>query len=345
MLGCGSWDAVITRRGGGNIVMDVPFYDLSMSYSLNNSSSFRLGTSEDIGADCCEIWDGTLSWRDELALYRDGRLVVTGPLTRRALRDGQLTLEARDLSFWYDKRWVERSVTLVGNPVRIFEELHDIAMEVDDSPNISVLTQATDDEPVVREFSGVQKQRASDGMRELSSSTLLDYVTVGRTVYAGNLDGIFGTTHLLVHTEGVISIDVDENAEKLATDLAVIGAIGGRDQHPAEGRAKRSGEYFGVLQETVTDLRVRNNQEADAASVRRLEAMYPFPSMYQVTFAAEAQPEFGQLVPGVVLDMKVARGSGCIEVNDEMVLTGLNVSVRGADETITGTIGPIGEDE
>lgn len=346
MLGCGEWSILATARGGSGAIMEVPFSSLDYGLSINNTTGFRVDVSRSAGAVCCEVFDKLEPWRDELQFYRNGRYVHTGVLRKVVFPRGEdLTLDLMDLSVWFDKRWIEEDKVLTGNPTHIYDALFDIGMSQDDSPNITLQTRATEDLPITREFTGLQKTRCADGMRELSNSSRLDFITIGRTMYAGDLDHFFGSVPFIVHSEGVAEIGGEKDGEKFATDLAVIGNIRGRDQFPAEGRATRREEYWGLLQERVTDLTVFDNEVADQNAEARLAAMYPFPTPYDVEFSVDAQPEFEHLRPGVVADMKVARSYSCIEVNGEMLLSDVRVNVNGADESISGKFVPVGEFE
>lgn len=336
-----------TRRGGGGAFLEVPFSSLSFNRQLNGSSNISLSLEWDAGVKCCEVFDSIEPWRDEIACYRDGELAAVGPLVSVDLGDN-LNLDVRDLSGWGDKRWVEKDVSLTGDPARIFDEVFDIAMAPDDSPNITCHVRDVG-RIETREYKAAQFQRAADAWRELSSSTELDYVTIGRTIYAGDLDAIFGTTPFIIHAEGLASITARKSGEKFATDVALVGSakLSGRDQI-AEGRATRSGEYYGVLQETYTDLKVTDNQSADDAAEAIITAQMPFPLTYSVTFNEKAQPTFDQMVPGRQVTMAVNDPERCMEVTGAMLLSNIGVSVSksqaGSTETVTGDLVPVGEE-
>lgn len=333
-----------TARGGSGAFLDIPFSSLSFTRPLNSGASISLSMSATEGISCCEVFDSVEPWRDELAVYRDGELATVGPVTRCEVGSGGLSIQARDLSAWGDKRWIERDMLLTGDPARLFQEVFDVALEVDDSPNVAcnVRNVGTIER---REFLASQFQRAGDAWRELSSSTLLDYVTIGRTIYAGDLHSVFGSEPFIVHEQGLTSFQAIKDAEGFATDLALVGntPLNSREGN-ATGRATRHTDYYGVLQEQVTDLYVFDNASADAGAAARIRGWLPFPLRYQATFGPDAQPSFSQMVPGRYVTMAVGASDSCIQATGQMFLSDVSVSVSPSSEDISATFVPVGED-
>lgn len=344
MLGCGSWTVMATARGGAGAFIDIPFSSLSFTRPLNGSASISLSLAATEGIRCCEVFDAIEPWRDELVAYRDGELATVGPITRCEVGGDGLSIQASDLSVWGDKRWIERDMLLTGDPARLFGEIFDAAMEVDDSPNI-VCHMRNVGTIESREFLAEQYQRAGDAWRELSTSTLLDYVTIGRTIYAGDLESVFGSEPFIVHEQGLTSLRAVKDADRFATDLALVGntPISGR-QGNATGRATRHSDYYGVLQEQVTDLYVFDNASADAAAAARIRGWLPFPLRYQASFSPDAQPSFSQMVPGRTVTMAVSATDSCIEATGAMFMSEVSVSVSPSTEDIGATFVPVGED-
>jgi len=110
-LGCGTYEAYFNERKGERHTCRIRnISSLSWNRKLNETSdatvSFSLNGWE---AECCNCVETVDPWSHELSIYRDGAEVWCGPVINGGidLNSMTATYEARDLSAWFDHRWVE----------------------------------------------------------------------------------------------------------------------------------------------------------------------------------------------------------------------------------------------
>lgn len=347
-LGCGEYQCFITRRGGGPVVLEVAFTQITGQLVLNNAGqvTVTVPTSSDSSASaCCEVFNETLPWRDEILIYRGNDIAFVGPIVNLETSGNSGTIIAQDLFYWTERRFLEHNLHSWGDDSETFRRLFEAAIAPDPSPNIRLITHPTG-VASINDYKGTDFHRIADLLRELAR-TSLDFTTIGRTVYAGG-EEVFTPqsrpfTPLLLHDDGVASKTITKDGLQFATDIVVFAGsadhTGKSRTVPLIGRARRESEEFGLVQQVATELLLASLDAVNNNAVSRLNSMQPAPLRVKATLSPEADFEFKDLIPGRRIDSRL---SGCIDVMDTMRLTTVSFRAGAGVETIEIDVVPLG---
>lgn len=213
--------AVLTSRGGGWTLAELPYSSLSVTRVENESGNAALtvpvqGLSDDAGRALA----GMLSWRDEVAIYDDtddDEPLWVGPLSAPSFTRSGVTLGAKDLFAWYDHRVLPHDRHYRDDDLALIFTGHAAdAMSRDPSPNIDVVpgfAGATGDRDVL----AAQHLYAGDAMRELIRSGV-NMTMAGRRMFVSQSGRL----------PPLIDANVDEPQvqppPQVATEETVLGA-------------------------------------------------------------------------------------------------------------------------
>jgi len=106
-LGCAStYTAQIHWRGGAQpyavAAMD-RLTEVTWNRTINDISEASVTILKgNISTECCEALKEMHPWVHELTLYRDGELVWQGPVTKTTGRRDSITIQAQDVTAWFD---------------------------------------------------------------------------------------------------------------------------------------------------------------------------------------------------------------------------------------------------
>lgn len=345
-IGCGEWTAYIAERGGSPIVLEVAFTSLSMGRVLNDSGQARLSipAAASSGAACCQVLAEVEPWRHEIVLYRDSELVFAGPVLTLEGGPNGGSLAAQDLFVWTDVRFLDEDVFYSDDVSNIFHDLFDRAFAEDASANVTISTRETG-VTAYRPWLGEDFHKIKDLLRELSN-TALDFTVVGRKVLAGGLEVFLSNDPLILHDDGVIEATVTREGTQMATDVAVFGPSNQTNQRRVVGRATRSVSRYGLIQRSFAELQVQDTISATANAEARVESMLPAPIRVKASLSPEAAFDFGALIPGKRIDVRLSEAAGCMEVMEVMRLVSVDVNVSNGDsgvrEAIEVQIDPLG---
>lgn len=118
-LGCGIARAEIWSRGGSVRVLDLPNITAtawSRARSDTSDGSVEMdGVAIAADPDCCQVMRTIRPWVHELFIYRDDEMEWCGPITEMGLDGPKLTIKARDLSAWLDRRLIHSTHTWGGS--------------------------------------------------------------------------------------------------------------------------------------------------------------------------------------------------------------------------------------
>lgn len=350
-LGCGNWSVYLTERGGGQPLVEIPHGSISLSHLVDESGSASISvpvTGQNRSA-CCEALNLAEPWRHEIIAYRDRDVAFVGPLIGVEVSAEGGQLNAQDLFFWMERRFIEDDAFFSADASEVFEEIFNLAYDPDPSPNITVIAHKADVE-VERRVHGKEFQRASDLLRELAR-TAVDFTMVDRQLIVGGKEvfepGIGPGVPLIIHDDGVSRASVNKDGNQFATDVATFGeAVAQGQSQRIHGRATRSQDVYGLIQRSFAELLITDTPSANENALSRLLQMQPVPHRGTMTLSQEAAFGYEDLIPGRRCDVRITRAAGCVELVDTMRLTSVSTEVSrsesGDTESVTVEVVPLG---
>ncbi len=189
LLECGRYDAMVFTRGLGEIVGRLPFGELDWSRVLDGVSSAGLTVDGVANRSqlqrCCALMGEVEPFEHELAIYRNGYRVWSGPITSLAFPPNQIQVSAFDLSGWLQLRTLHENLNAVGVDLAdIWVNYVQDAMSVDNSPGLQATVLALSGILADRLTQITEHNVALDAIAELAR-TGLDWTTVDRVMQAG----------------------------------------------------------------------------------------------------------------------------------------------------------------
>ncbi|WP_327385080.1 hypothetical protein [Streptomyces sp. NBC_01207] len=286
--------------------------------------------------DCCERLSLIRSWRHKLIIYRDGRPVWEGPILQVEWRFGEVEITAGDVLAWLDRRVPHETKSFTAT------ELTDIATWLiedgfaPDDPGHDVMVVAPTGITGDRAYT-IDTDQTGDHLRDLAE-TGLDYTAVGSTIVLLPEDhsAVVGALTDADMPEGLV---VAEDGVSLATRWVVHG-----DEDTAvKGEAGGVDSYYGLLERTLEQTSILDNDSAAAAARSRLRSSYPVPAFIdtsEVTIAPDAAVSIPTLVPGWCVD--VASTKTCRNLAARFKIVGLKVIEDGDGEKVQVQLAPTG---
>ncbi len=367
-LGCAKYEVYVQTAGGFRFLERIRnITELRWSRILNETSEMRVDfTLSGTDGDCCGVVSTINPWQHELAVFRDGVEVWCGPVT-----GGEIDLDtntawfsAKDLSAWFDKRWVEVMDTDVefdeADILEVYEWLMAHAYNKDPW-NMSWFFNAERlNIPISRTYIaydtdserwGGSYPKVGSELRDLRDGGM-DFTVVRRVYLAGNL--ISNTTPVarLVDGDWIKRPKIIIVGNGMATEVGVGGGPGGYsgwydDQIWIERPNDEYRAQFGLLQEfepaqgfdeedTYT---VPNPITQRAYSLRELKKR-PYEYVSGGALSPSANVTFDQLIPGRFVQVDIQQS--CRTVIGQYMLTAVNVAYNGEGETVSVDMAPPG---
>lgn len=289
--------------------------------------------------DCCAILSDCDGWSHELSIYRGDTEVWVGPVVEVAYTRDTVSIQARDLFAWMDRRRLEQDRFFFDTDLStIFRIYVEDALARDPSPNILMkVKQCLVDG--TRENIGATSRQAGDELRELARSGL-DFTMVARVLYIAR-DLTFPDTFGTFTDEAFDDLTITKNGLDAATEFTVYGDPGDDPDDPVRGTWGDVDPVYGLVQLTDTDQEILDFGSAELAARGRVEFLNPVPRSIEATFSQIAPVDFNDLRPGI--RFPVAAQAGCAELIGEMRLQSLSVTVgEDGSETVTGDLEPVG---
>lgn len=332
-LGQDGWRAIIAERGGSRIVGELDPGDLNLTLSRPLSDFASASVTATKPVDVLRLCE---PWATELHLWSRGRIQFAGPVVGRPLRREGLpvTVQARDVFAWLERRFLSESATYAGDVARVFHGVVEAAMLRDPSPGLDVQTADSGVSTSVT-IDGTQRRRAADVLRDLVR-TGVDFVVIGRTLYAaGGVDpGVIPAIPLV--SDDVWDGDgptVDPDGLQSATEVTFRG------QGDSTAVAGGVSDRYGLLQ---TEVSAETAADAPATVPAARVALADLdPALTTVTgqLSKRAPVDLHDLVPGRTVLVR------CTDPPVDGVRRVSLVSVQarsGGVETVTVTLVPAG---
>lgn len=334
-LGCDAlYQARILDRGGAVLLDADVLTRVEYGRLLNGASGARIVVDPDMG--CCGQIGEVRSWRHQLVIYRNGRIMWSGPVAVADWSSGQVEIDALDLWGLLTRRVPHADITFdQADSTEVARWLIDDGLAPDD-PGHTVAVAALAGVRTVREYTEDVGQ-SGDHLVELTESGGIDATVVGST-FVLLPDDWSESVGTLTDADLPDGLSVVEDGEAVVTRWVVHGPDGSGIKAVAGGEHP----YYGLIERVVQDTSVQDQTGADAAARSRLAASLPAPvyvDSQQVTLSPDAGVDLGRLVPGWCVD--VATTATCRNIVQRLKLMGLRVVVDGGGESIQVQLGPV----
>lgn len=363
-LGCGTYEAYIKTRGGDTFVGRLRnLVSLNWGRKLNDVSeanvTFELSGEEE---DCCGLAGIINPWEHELSIYRDGTEIWCGPIVGGEIDDTTAVFSARDLSTWFDHRWVEVADTdvefdeadimevmnwLIGHGY--YKDPWNMEWLLGDPLNIPLTRSYVAYAPPGERWGG-NYPNIGDEIRGLLKSRV-DYTVVRRVMLGGDLHSNSAATAKFTDSSWVTKPKIVIVGVTMAEEVGTGGGNGGfygwdDDQMWIERPSDSYREQFGLLQtftpapeiDDVDTYTLPNAVTQRAAELRDLKKK-PYIYLTGGSLAQNAPVTFDQLIPGRHFRIDLAKT--CRPVQEDYVLMSVDVSFAG-EETISVDLVPPG---
>lgn len=345
-LGCGDYEAYVLTRGGGAIVAQIEWTSLQWGRVLDDTSQATILMDR----ECVQSVAQARPWRHELGIYRDGVQVWVGPIinpTSPVASDHfQYQLVARDLSAWWDRRFIHFDHDYTLAPVdlaTIFSDFAADAMLPDNSPGLTVVTTPTGITGTMRVLA-TQHLIAGPQLRDLAN-TGIDWTAIGRSIIAGGKTIPVPALGKFTDDDFMMPPIPGYDGTVQANLWLIRGQGGGAAGDSIYGTASDPAAALldGLLESVDTVQTIQDNLSAQAAAQSKLALTGDnVVTLQDCTFAASAPVSINDLIPGALGRITLTEGN--IAVDDDYRLQRLEVSVSSSDgiEQVVATFQPKG---
>lgn len=346
-LGCGVNTAAIFDRGGVVRILPIDRTTFIQYGRIKDDMSDAL-IRVPISATCCSGLGDIEPVRHELVIFRDGRRVWEGPITRMAFSATEVEIAARDVLFWayrtimrsaWDNSYpnIGYGTDRIGNVLRgelARKELG--AYPINVLPFLQIHTQ-TDTARTSRNTVPYQKT-VFEEMDDMASKSGVDYTAVGRAIHVQDTGYALGVTPLVTSQDFLAGIIVTSYGMDLATVAGVTDGEG------MVGFATADSTYYGEVEILATAYDEENDtsdpteSELRSQAHRNLSQRYPVPLVVRVPDNSQIDPasqalSFDMLVPGVKVPLMAT--AGCKTVRQDQKIDRVDVKQDEDGEVVT----------
>lgn len=347
LLGCGIWRVFVATRGGSQLLAELAFETLTLSRKLSDTSDCSVVVSGDVSAECAPVLASLEPFKHEIVAFRNWQSrdvpAWAGPVTVPVWGPYDLTIGARDLFAWFDRRHLPFARNFLATDLgSIFGQYMADALVQDPSPMISLMFRGEIGIVGARSNSAVGSTIAGDALRELSRSGV-NFSAIGRTIYWA---GVTDNTATVTLYDGAILQDAGGGSPKLtkqglnmATQVIVNGATLGFGVQVQSTVGFPDSDH-GLITLVVSEPLIQDALSATKAGAGRLGFLNPAPHYLTLVLSPQAPVAFEQLIPGIRLD--AAFRLGVLDVMDSYRLHQVDVSVDSkGDEKVALTLVPL----
>jgi hypothetical protein len=340
-LGCGVYEVLILERGGDTLVVAFPWTSITWSRVLDDTSAASV-RADGYPDGCCIDLKQILPWRHELAIYRDGELVWIGAIFLPKAPPDKFTIEARDLSVWWDHRLIheDHDYSSPTDLATIFKDISDDAMAPDNSPGLEITTTPSGVTGTM-ELLAVQHLLAGQKLRDLAQIGV-DWTVVGRSVLAGGTEVPTASIGTFLDEHFVAPPTPRIDGAQQANAWLVRGSGGGAAGDTVYGYSSDPASIAldGLLESVATIQTIEDNASALAASQSRVALTKGVVAVENCVLTPDAPFVLEDLVPGAVCDL--ALEETCIPVFGEFRLQHVDVTAEGDGERVSLVFQPKG---
>lgn len=349
-LGPGVYTAYLQERGGGHPLAELPWSDLRFGRRLDDMSEAALTVPVAAAAAdsrCCAALESLKAWKHEISIWRDAEEAWVGVVGRPRFTNQEVSIPARDLFMWMERRVLPTSRSYVETDLGIiFGQYVTDALAADTSPNILQLGPVATGVFGTREVVAAECRRAADELREMGRSGV-DWTLVGRTLYVGG-EEVPLLKQLTLTTECFDEPVIESDGLAAASESIVIGAAGDDQHAPIVGRYGDIDPDIGVVQVVDQESGIKDDESALAAARSRWEMLHTVPEFVSGVLVPQAPVRFSELIPGARVDLRVR--TGCRSAIGVWRLHSVDVNAQvpddgAVDATVAVTLIPEGTTE
>lgn len=328
-LGCvNDYTVVLHNRGGARAIAVLePLVSVMWQRRLNARAAATVTVGKGgASAQCCAALAQISPWAHEATVYRGGALVWQGPVLRPVESRDTFTVDAVDVTGWFDVRAVAQTYEYTAydsgggalpptDAVKIARKLLGDAFATND-PNIRPYFTFTDGTNLSEQKAIARVDVVGEQFDDLVTQGL-DYTTVGRRVVITPPGHLAATARpVTVLADDMLGGEITLTREGSSTATRVYNhssSVDDSEGPPPMGVAGGADAYYGLV-ERVVELNAFTGSLANmnAIAQRDLALSYPAPLVVRVADGASLHPdapvELDELVCGVRVDVALTRG-------------------------------------
>lgn len=368
-LGTGEYEVYFKTRGGQRFVCRARnFVSLSWGRKMNDISEATVTIAlNDLDPETCACVATINPWEHEMAVFRNGVEVWVGPVVNGTIN--LATLEARymakDLSVWFDHRWIELRDTdvefeeaplsdvftwLIGHAY--YKQPWNMTWDIPKNPIPidRIYTSAMSKERWAGTFQSVGQE-----MRDLSKSGI-DTTTVRRKLIGGDLQSSTEVTRILADHHWAELPSIEIVGSNMATEVGVGGGNGGYygwydDQIWIERASiDDNASIYGLLQSFYSAPELDEEDTTGSPNAIRQQAYSlrevkkePFVYMKGGSLGPKAPVTPDELIPGNVFQVQLV--NTCRQIQNDYRLFSVAVDYGPEGEKMSLELTPLGADK
>lgn len=357
----------LATRGGGTVVAMLPYSSLSYGRRLDDMGDCTVTVAT---GDCTDALGTALGdvnpWEHELIVWRGTYQPFVGPVNEATWTQDAVTIRARDLFQWTERRQVALGTHLdrTADLAEIFTEwaINGI-VSTDNSMRMEFRDINTAGVSGTREVDNADYRYLSDELRELAR-TGVDWTMVGREMWIGGEDFIadllapashdYWDRFGVVTNSATVTMDdlpvsptaplITEHIDQAqivrppgVSRVTVRGAVANGDIAQPVGTAGGTDATLGRVELIESDMSIRDAATAGTAATNRLSIVGE--ETMTCRWLIDSSVRFHHLIPGA--KVPVAVEVGCRTIDEDMRLLSVDVSVQGGNEVVTLRLGPV----
>jgi hypothetical protein len=186
MIGDGEYTVMAADRGGVTRIGEITGVTRLSWNRVQDATSIATMVVTEPDSRCCQLLSDLRCVRHEIIIYRNGRRVWEGPITRLAYKPGEVEIDARDITWFLSRRVLEVGWNYMGTAypavAAVYKTIHDHYPPVGDPYNIGpYLTRVIGpDEPNTAAVYYAHSRTVFNLLEQYASRGGMDYTVVGR---------------------------------------------------------------------------------------------------------------------------------------------------------------------
>lgn len=315
------YTARVVDRGGATVADCTDLVSVKWERVLNDTSTATVRIVPD--GDCCQQLGNVRVWRHSLLIFRNGLYVWGGPIIAPEWRDGEIELQAADISAWLARRVPHQDLVFPDTTYTgtIAEALIDDGFDPDDPGH--TVTQMSGTKTFQARTYQQNVGQTFDHLQDLAE-TGIDFTVYGSTFYVLP-DSFSQSIGSLTDEDMPQGLSVAEDGTTLTTRWVVAGG----QNHDVIGSAGGPDAYYGLLERYSEQTTITTVTAANAAAASKLSATDVAPVFIdtrEVTISPEAPIDVASLVPGWSLDISTT--ATCRDITQRLKITGVSVTLE-----------------